>query len=57
MTEIGAYMGEIEVQLSDFEVRLKAIENLMTALPGVVMESDPSRLPVVVIENTAGSGN
>lgn len=54
MNDIGEYMGEIEVRLSDFEVRLTAIEKLFTALPGVGMESDPSRLPTVVIEKSVG---
>lgn len=53
--DIGEYMAEIEKGFSDLTVRVAALENLVTQLPGVSMERDPSRLPVVVIENTVGS--
>lgn len=49
------YMRESESALAAFAARLKAVELALAQRPGFTMEGDPSKLPVVVIENSQPS--
>ena len=46
------YMAGIESALSDVLARVDALENVVSRMNGAAMQSDPSRLPVVVYGNT-----
>lgn len=54
MDDLYTFMATTEAALSDFGVRITALEKAVTQLPGAVMEQDPSKLPVVVIETSPG---
>lgn len=55
MDDLYTFMATTEATLSDFGVRITALEKAITQLPGAVMEQDPSKLPVVIIETSPGT--
>lgn len=55
MDALHTFMAETEAAISEQEARITALENVITRMSGARMESDPSKLPVVVFENTDGA--
>lgn len=53
MDELRDFIKTTEELLSGYGTRITAIEGVLAGLPGVSMQSDPSRLPTVVFEDTA----
>jgi hypothetical protein len=46
-------MGHVESVLSDYGLRLTALEKAVTAVPQLVLETDPSKPTVVVPDYSA----
>lgn len=53
--ELGEYMRGILEQIALLGVRVSAVETILSNVPGLGMETDPSRLPVIVVEETTRS--
>lgn len=53
--EIGEYMRETIEHLAMLSTRVAALEGILSNVPGLGMERDPSRLPVIVVEETTRS--
>jgi hypothetical protein len=47
------FMAQIVMQLDDMETRLKAAELALVQIPQINFETDPSRLPGVVVQPAA----
>lgn len=54
MDELLEYMTRTESALAELGSRVKALESAMVQhTPGASMESDHSKLPVVIVDNSA----
>jgi GTP1/Obg family GTP-binding protein len=42
------YMGRVESVLSDYQIRISALEKAVTTIPQLTMQTDPTMPPVVV---------
>jgi hypothetical protein len=51
--ELIDYMGHVESVLSDFQMRIGALETAVTAIPQLTLPTDPSASQVVVPDYSA----
>lgn len=57
MDELRDFISTTEEMLSGYGARISAIESVLASMQGVSMQSDPTRLPTVVFEQTTPPTN
>lgn len=50
------YLAQLEIRLDLITTRLEAAEKALTQIPQINMQTDPSRLPGVIVEPAALTG-